>query len=115
VLLSILYNTLESSAPTENIRFVDRKRSSLSLRWVGILHDITPHIHAYLSKLFIQRTPLASCFPWSLASLSQPSPSLVQYPLARFIVTVQAIIDMSLEPQPHARQLAVFLRILFQQ
>jgi hypothetical protein len=113
VLLAIIYNTLERSEGEHEI--IEKE----ALHWASSMIALQSSLPATLSSSFsghlsprgYVRLPLA--LSQSLASLPKPKSPLLQYPLNGFVVMIQSMIDLNLEPRPNARQDAVFQRILF--
>jgi hypothetical protein len=113
VLLAVIYNTLESSEG--EYETIEKE----ALRWASSMISLQTSLPATLSSSFSGhlsprgyiRLPMA--LSQSLASLQKPSSPLLQYPLNGFVVMIQSMIDLNLEPRPNARQNAVFQRILF--
>lgn len=113
VFLAIIYNTLERSEGEHEM--IEKK----ALRWASSMISLQSSLPATLSSSFsghlsprgYVRLPMA--LSQSLASLPKPSSPLLQYPLNGFVVMIQSMIDLNLEPRPNARQDAVFQRILF--
>jgi hypothetical protein len=113
VLLAIIYNTLERSEGEHEI--IEKE----ALHWASSMIALQSSLPATLSSSFsghlsprgYVRLPLA--LSQSLASLPKPRSPLLQYPLIGFVVMIQSMIDLNLEPRPNARQDAVFQRILF--
>jgi len=114
VFLSILHNTLMSlKDDCEDI-------AEKALHWAASFLLASISIPSTLRTNFNTRQlstagniPLRQALSNSLDALSKPSPSLLQYPLEGFVIIIQCMIDLNLDPTTVLLKNAVFHRILY--
>jgi hypothetical protein len=113
VLLAIVYKTFETvggefeKIEKEALRWIS---SMISLQ-ISLPATLSPSFSGHLSPRGYVRLPMA--LSQSLTELSKPSSPFLQYPLGGFVVMIQSMTDLNLEPRPNARKNAVFQRILY--
>jgi hypothetical protein len=114
IFLSILYNTLlDAKEECEDI-------AKKGLRWAASLLATSISIPSTLSPTLTagqlsdgDKTPLREALSKSFEELTRPSSPLLQYPLGGFVVLIQSMIDLKLDPSAALLKKAVFQRILY--